>query len=86
MDIVFETHSTSTDNEAGIATGWLGGELSAAGREQARLLGGRRRCDAIDTVLVSDLARAGATAHKAIVGSGQTLRPAEGSEQRTTCV
>ena len=74
MDIVFETHSISTDNEAGIATGWLGGELSAAGREQARLLGGRRRCDAIDTVLVSDLARAVETAQIAFVGSGLAVR------------
>ena len=74
MNIVFETHSISTDNEAGIATGWLGGELSAAGREQARLLGGRRRCDAIDTVLVSDLARAVETAQIAFVGSGLTVR------------
>jgi hypothetical protein len=27
IDIVFETHSLTTDNEAGIATGWLPGEL-----------------------------------------------------------
>ena len=74
MEIVFETHSISTDNEAGIATGWLGGELSAAGREQARLLGERRRCDAIDLVLVSDLARAVETAQIAFVGSGLRVR------------
>jgi broad specificity phosphatase PhoE len=41
--IVFETHATSTDNEAGIATGWLAGELSEAGRRQAAELGQRRR-------------------------------------------
>ena len=74
MEIVFETHSISTDNEAGVATGWLGGELSEAGREQARLLGERRRCDAIDTVLVSDLARAVETAQIAFVGSGLAVR------------
>jgi broad specificity phosphatase PhoE len=30
--VVFETHATSTDNEAGIATGWLPGDLSETGR------------------------------------------------------
>jgi broad specificity phosphatase PhoE len=74
MEIVFETHSISTDNEAGVATGWLGGELSEAGREQARLLGERRRCDAIDLVLVSDLARAVETAQIAFVDSGLRVR------------
>jgi len=56
--IVFETHSTSVDNERGIATGWLPGELSSIGREQAGDLGRRRRDDGIDLVISSDLARA----------------------------
>ena len=60
--ITFETHSTTTDNENGIATGWLPGELSSTGREQARLLGKRRRMDAVDAVFTSDLARAVETA------------------------
>jgi broad specificity phosphatase PhoE len=42
VQIVFETHSTSVDNEQGLATGWLGGTLSPTGREQARELGQRR--------------------------------------------
>ena len=25
VDVVFETHSLTTDNEAGVATGWLDG-------------------------------------------------------------
>jgi len=29
VEIVFETHSISVDNERGIATGWLPGRLSA---------------------------------------------------------
>ena len=33
VEIIFETHSITVDNEAGIATGWLPGRLSAAGRE-----------------------------------------------------
>lgn len=56
--LVYETHSITTDNEAGIATGWLPGELSAAGRELARELGDRRRDDGIDAIYVSDLGRA----------------------------
>ena len=67
--VVFETHATSEDNEAGIATGWLPGRLSAAGREQARALGARRRDDAIDAVYSSDLARAVETAELAFGGS-----------------
>jgi broad specificity phosphatase PhoE len=74
MQIVFETHSISTDNEAGIATGWLDGALSAAGREQAHLLGERRRCDRIDAVLVSDLGRAVETARIAFADSGLRVR------------
>ena len=58
VEIVFETHSTTEDNEAGRATGWLGGRLSAAGRRQAAELGERRRDDGITAVFSSDLARA----------------------------
>jgi broad specificity phosphatase PhoE len=46
--IVFETHSVSTDNESGIATGWLDGQLSEEGRRLARRLGVRRRGERID--------------------------------------
>ena len=56
--VVFETHSISEDNEARVATGWLGGRLSDAGREQAFLLGERRRRDGLDVVFTSDLNRA----------------------------
>jgi broad specificity phosphatase PhoE len=56
--LVFETHATTLDNELGRATGWLPGELSNVGREEARALGHRRRDDDIAAVFVSDLARA----------------------------
>lgn len=56
--IIYETHSITTDNERGIATGWLPGELSERGREFASELGARRRRDGIDVVFVSDLRRA----------------------------
>ena len=60
--IVFETHSLTVDNEGGVATGWLGGALSGDGRALAEELGERRRDDAIDAVISSDLARAVETA------------------------
>jgi broad specificity phosphatase PhoE len=69
VEVVFETHSTSEDNEAGIATGWLPGRLSAPGREQARELGARRRDDGLSAVFTSDLARAVETAEIAFADS-----------------
>ena len=70
LELVYETHSLTTDNEDGIATGRLPGRLSARGREQARLLGGRRRGDGIAAVFASDLARAVETAELAFGDSG----------------
>ncbi|HST13806.1 MAG TPA: histidine phosphatase family protein [Gaiellaceae bacterium] len=72
--VVYETHSTSEHNEAGIATGWLGGALSAAGRAQAVELGERRRNDGIELVVASDLWRAVETAAIAFEGSGIPCR------------
>jgi broad specificity phosphatase PhoE len=72
--VVFETHSTSEHNEAGIATGWLGGALSAVGRAQAAELGERRRNDGIELVVASDLWRAVETAAIAFEDSAIPLR------------
>ncbi|AVT29696.1 histidine phosphatase family protein [Plantactinospora sp. BC1] len=58
VDIVYETHATTTDNEAGLATGWRPGQLSEQGRREARELGERRRDDGLHVVFCSDLARA----------------------------
>ncbi|GAB3803452.1 histidine phosphatase family protein [Micromonospora zhanjiangensis] len=58
VDIVYETHSVTTDNEAGRATGWLPGELSTYGRKLAREMGVRRGQDGLHAVFCSDLARA----------------------------
>ena len=69
VHVVFETHSTSEDNERGVATGWLGGVLSATGRKQARALGRRRRDDGLAAVIASDLNRAVETADIAFGGS-----------------
>jgi len=74
VELVYETHSTSVDNEHGIATGWLDGELSARGREQAAELGRRRRDDRISAVYVSDLGRAVETAEIAFDGTDIPVR------------
>ena len=68
VELVFETHAITEDNERGIATGWLPGRLSARGRDLARELGARRRDDKIDAVFVSDLQRAVETAEIAFAG------------------
>jgi broad specificity phosphatase PhoE len=69
VEVVFETHSVSLDNERGIATGWLGGALSTRGRELASELGRRRREDGLAAVFTSDLARAVETARIAFAGT-----------------
>jgi len=58
VELVFETHATTEDNEAGIATGWLPGRLSRVGREQAHDLGRRRANDGLAAIFSSDLRRA----------------------------
>jgi len=70
VDIMYETHSLTEDNEQGIATGWLDGRLSARGRALAEELGQRRRSDGIAVVFTSDLGRAVETAEIALKGSG----------------
>lgn len=70
VELVYETHSITEDNENGIATGWLPGRLSERGRAVAAELGGRRRDDGIDAVFTSDLARAVETARIALGGTG----------------
>lgn len=62
VEIVYETHATTTDNEAGIATGHLPGRLGPLGRRQAAELGARRRGGGLAAVFTSDLHRAVATA------------------------
>jgi alpha-ribazole phosphatase/probable phosphoglycerate mutase len=69
VEIIYETHSITEDNENGIATGWLPGRLSDRGRLVAVELGERRRGDGIAAVFTSDLDRAVESARIAFVGS-----------------
>lgn len=68
---MYETHSITVDNEIGIATGWLPGELSEQGRALAAELGVRRR--KVDVVYSSDLRRAVQTVEIAF-GDGKEVR------------
>jgi len=70
MEIIYETHSVTTDNEAGVASGWLHGKLSPQGRALAQHLGERRSADRIAAVFVSDLRRAVETAEIAFGDTG----------------
>src|SRR5262245_9760843 len=72
LTLVFETHATSLDNEAGLASGWFDVALSTTGEEQARMLGARRRDDHIAVVFCSDLSRSFRTAE--IAFSDRPLR------------
>jgi 2,3-bisphosphoglycerate-dependent phosphoglycerate mutase len=70
IEIVFESHSTSVDNERWIASGWLDPQLSPLGRRQAKELGERHVEDEVVVVFCSDLARASETAQVAFGGRG----------------
>ncbi len=72
IEIVFETHVLSEDNERGIATGWLPGRLSQRGRDNAAQMGRRRRDDGIAAVFRSDLRRSVETAE---IAFGETDIP-----------
>jgi broad specificity phosphatase PhoE len=74
IEIIFEFHATSTDNEAGVASGWSDPPLSDRGRKLAKDLGERRRGQRIDAVFCSDLRRAIETAEIAF-GPAVTVHP-----------
>jgi len=60
--IIFETHATSLDNEAGRASGWHDVGLSPAGEREAAELGRRHAASPPHVVYVSDAWRAFRTA------------------------
>jgi putative flavoprotein involved in K+ transport len=62
MEIVFETHSTSVDNEVRVASGHADVDLSPRGEREAAALGARRRGESIEMVYASDLRRSWRTA------------------------
>src|SRR3989344_2170903 len=60
--IIFESHSTTFDNEKHLASGWNDIELSHLGIKQAQQLGDRRKDEEFDAIFCSDLQRAYKTA------------------------
>ncbi|MBN2094718.1 MAG: histidine phosphatase family protein [Candidatus Aenigmarchaeota archaeon] len=56
-ELTFFAHGTTTDNEAGLATGWNGGELSELGKRQSEDLE-KAIAEKFDLVFCSDLKRA----------------------------
>ena len=58
VKITYFVHGTTTDNEKDLATGWLPGELSTLGIQQAKELGNFVSGKNFDAVFCSDLKRA----------------------------
>lgn len=73
IDLIFETHATSVDNEAGVASGHGDPPLSTLGKRQAQELGVRYPPDSISEVYCSDLERAWSTAEIAFAGRSDVV-------------
>lgn len=69
MKLIFFAHSTTYDNQENKATGWLQGELSPKGLEQARTLPTLVKDQSFSVVFCSDLKRA---IQSAEIGFGAT--------------
>jgi len=65
VEIIFEAHSTTTDNEARLASGHNDVELSELGIRQSYELGERRRAEHFDAIFCSDMQRSYKTAELA---------------------
>ncbi len=62
VTIIFESHSTTTDNENHLSSGWNNVQLSELGLIQAKELGKRRAGEKFDAIFCSDLQRSFKTA------------------------
>lgn len=65
ITVIFESHSTTKDNEAGTAAGWYDVELSDLGKKQAKQMGERYKDQTFDAIFCSDLQRSYKTAQLA---------------------
>ena len=52
VTIVFESHSTSLDDENHLSSGWNDVELSPLGTQQAKDLGERRKDEKFDAIFL----------------------------------
>jgi broad specificity phosphatase PhoE len=69
VQIVFESHPTTFDNENKIASGWHDAELSPLGIQRSFELGDRRRDQGFDAVFAADQYRAYQSAQIAFYGT-----------------
>ena len=74
INIIFETHSTSFDNEEGLSSGYNDVELSPLGIKQAKQLGERYKGEEIDAIFCSDLQRSYKTAEIAFGNKYQIIK------------
>ena len=74
VTIIFESHGTSFDNEAHLASGWDDVELSPVGKQQSKELGARYHNEHFDAIFCSDLKRSVETATIAFVGRDLDIR------------
>jgi broad specificity phosphatase PhoE len=74
VTLTYFVHGTTTDNEQELATGWLPGDLSETGLEQAQQLGTQVADQTFDLVFCSDLKRAVDSAQLAFGGTYQIIQ------------
>ena len=72
VNITFEAHSTTLDNEAHLSSGHNDVELSPLGEKQAKELG--ERCKDLDAIFCSDLQRSYKTAEIAFNGKFPVIK------------
>jgi len=65
MEIIFESHATTFDNEAKLASGWNDVALSPRGEKEAKEMGERYAGEQFDAIFCSDTQRAYNTARLA---------------------
>ncbi len=58
IEIIFEAHGTTFDNEAHLSSGWNDIALSPLGEQQSKEMGERYKDDHFDAIFCSDLKRA----------------------------
>lgn len=76
VEIIFESHSTSLDNENHLSSGWNDIELSELGRKQSIELGERYQNENFDAIFCSDLKRSYNTAEIAFADKFNIVKDA----------
>ena len=74
VEILFESHGTTYDNEQGLSSGHFDVEFSELGAEQSKQLGERRKDENFDAIFCSDLKRAYKTAEIAFGNSFPVIK------------